>query len=108
MEAGLSILTGVASESSMWKLSRSGDDIGSLGGYSYCSLHFCRAGYGSLALRQVANRANLGWPGAQLADETDEIDEAREDRDAVSAIMDSGEDAEDVVDVAKDGRRQGK
>jgi hypothetical protein len=93
----------------MWKLSRSGEDIGSLGAYSYCSLHFDNAGYGSLALRQVASRASFAWLwfGAQPTDETEEIDEAREERE-LSEIIDSGEDERDETDGARDGRRLGK
>lgn len=57
--AGLATLAGEESESSMWKLSRSGEDRASLGAYSYCSLHLDNVGYGSFALRQVASRAKL-------------------------------------------------
>lgn len=93
----------------MWKLSRSGEDIGSLGAYSYCSLHFDKAGYGSLALRQVASRASFAWLwfGAQPADETEDIDDAREVRE-VSETMDSGEDDRDDNDGANEGLRLGK
>jgi len=107
--AGLSTLPGDESESSIWKLSRSGEDMGSLGAYSYCSLHFDKTGYGSFALRQVANRARLAWLwfGAQPADETDEIDEAREVRE-LSEIIDSGEDDRDELEGAREGRRLGK
>jgi hypothetical protein len=93
----------------MWKLSRSGEDVASLSAYSNCSLHFGIAGYGSLALRQVASRANLVWLwfGAQPTDETEEIEEARDERE-LSEIMDSGDDDKEEVEGAKDGRRLGK
>ena len=83
--------------------------MASLGAYSYCSLHFDNAGYGSLALRQVANRASFAWLwfGAQPADETDEIDEAREERE-LSEIIDSGEEDRDEFEGAREGRRLGK
>jgi hypothetical protein len=56
MGKGLSTETD-ESESSMWKLSKSGEDIGSLGAYS---LHLDKTGYGNLAaLRQVASRASF-------------------------------------------------
>jgi hypothetical protein len=56
MGRGLSTLID-ESESSMWKLSKSGEDIGSLGAYS---LHLDNTGYGNLAaLRQVASRASF-------------------------------------------------
>jgi hypothetical protein len=52
-------LTGEESDSSMWKLSKSGEDRDSLEADLYCSLPFANAEYGNFALRQVANRANL-------------------------------------------------
>ena len=93
----------------MWKLSKSGEDVGSLGAYSCCSLHFDNAGYGSLALRQVASRAKLArlWFSAPPADETDEIDEAREERE-LSETIDSGDDDREEFDGAREGRRLGK
>jgi hypothetical protein len=107
MAVGLS--PAFASTSSMWKLSRSGEDMGSVGAYSDCSLHIDSAGYGSLALRQVASRASFAWLwfGAQPTDETEEIDDAREERE-LSETMDSGEDERDEFEGAREGRRLGK
>jgi len=73
--------------------------------HSALSCCFWGGGYGSLAFRQVAKRANLAWCGAHVEEETDEIEEAREDREDLSDIIDSGEEDRDEVDGAKEGRR---
>lgn len=83
--------------------------MGSLGAYSYCSLHFDKAEYGSLALRQVASRAKLAWLciGAQPAEEAEEMDEAREARE-LSDTMDSGDEESEELEGASEGRRLGQ
>lgn len=112
----------------IWKLSKSGEDIGSADSGSIviepvgatASLYrgcCCGGGnaYGSPAQRKVARRANLTLTllGAHaLVDETDdadEIDEAREQRELLSDTMDSGLEDEEVEEVEEltDGRRLG-
>jgi hypothetical protein len=97
----------VGVSSSKYKLSRLGDDRLSMTIDSRLDSLVLGsvAGYGSLALRQVANLAKqVGWFGAQPADETDEIEEALDDLEELSETIDSGEDDDEVVDVASDGR----